>query len=72
MQVHNYITNSYVTIKIDSLFTVYVLVRTLYILKFIIHSSSYYGSRPDRLSRIYTVKFATSNAIRYHTNEQPF
>lgn len=56
----------------DALFTVYLLLRSFYVLKFIVHSESYYGSRPDRLSRLYAVRFGTFNAVKYLINEKPF
>lgn len=59
-------------VEIDALLTVYLLIRTGYILKFLVHSESYYGSRPDRLSRLYAVRFGTFNAIKYLINEKPF
>jgi hypothetical protein len=31
----------------------------------------FYGSRPDRLSRLYTVKFGTYNAFKFLINEKP-
>jgi len=31
----------------------------------------YYGSRPDRLSRLYTVRFGTFNAFKFLINEKP-
>ena len=57
-----------VQLKIDSIFTVYMMYRGAYILKFLIHSELYYGSRPDRLSRLYTVKFGTFNAVKFLIN----
>lgn len=45
--------------------------RFLYIIIFLIHSELFYGSRPDRLSRLYTVKFGTFNAIKFLINEKP-
>ena len=59
-------------VETDSLFTVYLLTRSIYVLKFIVHSESYYGSRPDRLSRLYAVEFGTFNAVKYLINEKPF
>lgn len=45
--------------------------RFVYIIIFLIHSELFYGSRPDRLSRLYTVKFGTFNAIKFLINEKP-
>lgn len=70
--IYNYSTREFEIINIDSMFTVYLLVRTSYILKFLVHSESYYGSRPDRLSRLYAVNFGTFNAVKYLINEKPF
>lgn len=42
--------------------------RFIYIIIFLIHSELFYGSRPDRLSRLYTVKFGTFNAIKFLIN----
>jgi len=49
----------------------YVLIRCLYFLKFVIHCELYYGSRPDRLSRLYSVNFGTWNAFKFLINEKP-
>jgi|JI6StandDraft_1071083.scaffolds.fasta_scaffold04736_9 hypothetical protein len=68
----NFSTQEYEVVSTDSLFTVYLLIRTTYILKFLVHSESYYGSRPDRLSRLYAVNFGTFNAVKYLINEKPF
>ncbi len=57
--------------SVDDLLAAYILVRCIYFLKFLIHSEMYYGSRPDRLSRLYTVKFGTFNAFKFLINEQP-
>ena len=40
----------------------------IYFYRFIIHTELYYGSRPDRLSRLYTVKFGTFNAFKFLIN----
>jgi len=48
-----------------------VLLRCVYFLKFLIHFEMFYGSRPDRLSRLYTVKFGTYNAFKFLINEKP-
>lgn len=37
-----------------------------------VHAESYYGSRPDRLSRYYAVKISNFNAVRFLINEKPF
>lgn len=42
--------------------------RFIYIIIFLIHSELYYGSRPDRLSRLYTVKFGTFNSVKFLIN----
>ncbi len=55
----------------DELFTVFVLGRVIYVYKLIIHSELYYGSRPDRLARLYTVKFGTFNSFKFLINEKP-
>ena len=68
----NYTTLAYEPIPVDSLLTVYLLMRSAYIIKFLIHSESYYGSRPDRLSRYYAVKISNFNTIRFLVNEKPF
>lgn len=65
---YNYTAREYDVVSTDSLFTVYLLIRTVYILKFLVHSESYYGSRPDRLSRLYAVNFGTFNAVKYLIN----
>lgn len=57
-----------VYMQIDDLLTLYILIRIVYVLKFFIHSELFYGSRPDRLSRLYTVKFGTYNAIKFLIN----
>ena len=48
-----------------------MLIRSIYLLKFFIHTELFYGSRPDRLSRLYTVKFGTFNAFKFLINEKP-
>lgn len=65
---YNYSNGGTSFVSTDSLFTVYMLIRSFYVLKFLVHSESYYGSRPDRLSRLYAVKFGTFNAIKYLIN----
>jgi hypothetical protein len=66
--IYNYSNLESELISIDALFTVYVLCRIVYVLKFLVHSESYYGSRPDRLSRLYAVQFGTFNAVKYLIN----
>lgn len=68
----NYATWDYHPIEVDSLLSVYLLLRAIYVLKFLVHSESYYGSRPDRLSRYYAVKISNFNAVRFLINEKPF
>jgi hypothetical protein len=53
---------------LDDLLSAYVLLRSIYFLKFLIHFELFYGSRPDRLSRLYTVKFGTFNAFKFLIN----
>lgn len=55
----------------DDLLTAVLLGRVIYVYRFIIHSELYYGSRPDRLSRLYTVRFGTFNAFKFLINEKP-
>lgn len=69
---YNYKDGNTTYVDTDALFTVYLLMRSVYVLKFMVHSESYYGSRPDRLSRLYAVKFGTFNAVKYLINEKPF
>lgn len=57
--------------SVEDLLSAYVLIRSIYVLKFIIHCELYYGSRPDRLSRLYTVRFGTFNAFKFLINEKP-
>lgn len=54
--------------EVDDLLSTYVLIRCIYFLKFLIHFEMFYGSRPDRLSRLYTVKFGTFNAFKFLIN----
>ena len=60
-----------ITIGLEELLAAYVSLRSLYFMKFLIHFELYYGSRPDRLSRLYTVKFGTFNAFKFLINEKP-
>lgn len=53
---------------IDELLTVFLFGRVIYVYKFIIHCELYYGSRPDRLSRLYTVKFGTFHSFKFLIN----
>lgn len=58
--------------SVNSLITFYLLLnKFVYIINFFIHSELFYGSRPDRLSRLYTVQFGTFNAIKFMINEKP-
>lgn len=70
--IFNYSTWDYQSIEVDSLLSIYLMLRTIYILKFLVHSESYYGSRPDRLSRYYAVKISNFNSVRFLINEKPF
>jgi hypothetical protein len=56
---------------VNDLLSAYVMLRCVYFLKFLIHFEMFYGSRPDRLSRLYTVKFGTYNAFKFLINEKP-
>lgn len=58
-------------LNVEELLAAYVTLRSIYFLKFLIHFELYYGSRPDRLSRLYTVKFGTFNAFKFLINEKP-
>lgn len=60
-----------VTFFVNDVLTAYLLLRSIYLVKFLIHAELYYGSRPDRLSRLYTVKFGTFNAVKFLINEKP-
>ena len=60
-----------IEIRIEELLAAYVTCRCIYYVKFLIHFELYYGSRPDRLSRLYTVKFGTFNAFKFLINEKP-
>lgn len=42
--------------------------RYLYLINFYIHSQLYYGSRTDRIARLYTIRFGTFNAIKFLIN----
>ncbi len=57
-----------IEMRVEELLAAYVTLRSLYFLKFLIHFELYYGSRPDRLSRLYTVKFGTFNAFKFLIN----
>jgi hypothetical protein len=64
--------NRTVQINYNSLIFLYLLFnKFLYILIFLIHSEPFYGSRPDRLSRLFSVRFGTFNAVKYLSNENP-
>ena len=65
------ITGSPIQFSIEELLAAYVTVRSVYFLRFLIHYELYYGSRPDRLSRLYTVKFGTFDAFKFLINEKP-
>lgn len=65
------ISGNTITFAVDDLLSAYVLLRCLYFLKFLIHYELFYGSRPDRLSRLYTVKFGTFNAFKFLINKKP-
>ena len=65
------INDNLIHFKIEELLAAYVTVRSVYFLRFVIHFELYYGSRPDRLSRLYTVKFGTFNAFKFLINEKP-
>lgn len=63
--------NNLISFQVEDLLAAYILIRCIYFLKFLIHFELYYGSRPDRLSRLYTVKFGTFNAFKFLINEKP-
>ena len=65
------ISGTSISIYVEDLIGAYVLIRSVYLLKFFIHTELFYGSRPDRLSRLYTVKFGTFNAFKFLINEKP-
>jgi hypothetical protein len=60
-----------ITFYVNDLLSAYVMLRCVYFLKFLIHFEMFYGSRPDRLSRLYTVKFGTYNSFKFLINEKP-
>lgn len=60
-----------IQLSVEDLLAAYITFRSIYFLKFLIHFELYYGSRPDRLSRLYTVKFGTFNAFKFLINEKP-
>lgn len=77
---NNYVTGTFSTydnqgnetiFNLDEILTAFLLGRVIYVYKFIIHCELYYGSRPDRLSRLYTVKFGTFNSFKFLINEKP-
>lgn len=57
--------------NVNDLLTAFLLGRVIYVYKFIIHCELYYGSRPDRLSRLYTVRFGTFNSFKFLINGKP-
>ena len=57
-----------INFQVEELLAAYVTVRSIYFLRFLIHFELYYGSRPDRLARLYTVKFGTFNAFKFLIN----
>ena len=65
------INGNAIHLKVEELLSAYVTVRAIYFLRFLIHFELYYGSRPDRLARLYTVKFGTFNAFKFLINEKP-
>ena len=65
------INGNNIEFRVEELLAAYVTVRSVYFLRFLIHYELYYGSRPDRLSRLYTVKFGTFNAFKFLINEKP-